>query len=140
VRYNSPAKVPDLVKQMLGYKLKTKQTGEDGVMVNKVMIAEALDISKETYFAILMDRDSGGPVMVGSPDGGVDIEQVAASHPDHIFKVNFTRLLFPLVRCGAFHALKDAVLTNAVCYWLIGISQSSILRLAQQRSRRLIWP
>lgn len=51
------------------------------------MIAEALDIAKETYFAILMDRDSGGPVMVGSPDGGVDIEQVAATNPDHIFKV-----------------------------------------------------
>ncbi|KAF9098573.1 Succinate--CoA ligase [GDP-forming] subunit beta, mitochondrial [Mortierella sp. AD031] len=81
-----PSKVPDLVKQMLGYKLKTKQTSEDGVMVSKVMIAEALDISKETYFAILMDRDSGGPVMVGSPDGGVDIEQVAATNPDHIFK------------------------------------------------------
>ncbi|KAF9145953.1 Succinate--CoA ligase [GDP-forming] subunit beta, mitochondrial [Mortierella sp. GBA39] len=81
-----PAKVPELVKQMLGYKLKTNQTSEDGVIVNKVMIAEALDISKETYFAILMDRDSGGPVMVGSPDGGMDIEQVAATHPDHIFK------------------------------------------------------
>ncbi|KAF9978944.1 Succinate--CoA ligase [GDP-forming] subunit beta, mitochondrial [Mortierella antarctica] len=81
-----PAKVPGLVSQMLGYKLKTKQTSEDGVLVNKVMLAEALDIAKETYFAILMDRDSGGPVMVGSPDGGVDIEQVAATHPDHIFK------------------------------------------------------
>ncbi|KAF9960901.1 Succinate--CoA ligase [GDP-forming] subunit beta, mitochondrial [Mortierella alpina] len=81
-----PAKVPDLVSQMLGYKLKTKQTSEDGVLVSKVMLAEALDIAKETYFAILMDRDSGGPVMVGSPDGGVDIEQVAATHPDHIFK------------------------------------------------------
>ncbi|KAG0208720.1 Succinate--CoA ligase [GDP-forming] subunit beta, mitochondrial [Mortierella sp. GBA30] len=81
-----PAKVPDIVSQMLGYKLKTKQTTEDGVLVSKVMVAEALDIAKETYFAILMDRDSNGPVMVGSPDGGVDIEQVAATHPDHIFK------------------------------------------------------
>ncbi|KAG0046840.1 Succinate--CoA ligase [GDP-forming] subunit beta, mitochondrial [Gryganskiella cystojenkinii] len=81
-----PARVPHLVEQMLGYKLKTKQTTGDGVLVSKVMIAEALDIAKETYFAILMDRDSGGPVMVGSPDGGVDIEQVAATSPDHIFK------------------------------------------------------
>ncbi|KAF9318287.1 Succinate--CoA ligase [GDP-forming] subunit beta, mitochondrial [Podila horticola] len=83
-----PKKVPELVKQMLGYRLKTKQTTEDGVLVNKVMIAQALDIAKETYFAILMDRDSGGPVMVGSPDGGVDIEQVAATNPSHIFKTN----------------------------------------------------
>ncbi|KAI1298313.1 Succinate--CoA ligase [GDP-forming] subunit beta, mitochondrial [Mortierella claussenii] len=82
-----PAKVPNLVAEMLGYKLKTKQTSEDGVLVSKVMIAEALDIAKETYFAILMDRDSGGPVLVGSPDGGIDIEQVADEHPDHIYKV-----------------------------------------------------
>ncbi|KAF9901556.1 Succinate--CoA ligase [GDP-forming] subunit beta, mitochondrial [Lobosporangium transversale] len=81
-----PAKVPDLVTEMLGYKLKTKQTGEDGVLVSKVMVAEALDIDKETYFAILMDRESGGPVLVGSPDGGVEIEQVAETHPDRIFK------------------------------------------------------
>ncbi|KAG0359290.1 Succinate--CoA ligase [GDP-forming] subunit beta, mitochondrial [Podila minutissima] len=83
-----PKKVPELVKQMLGYKLKTNQTTEDGVLVSKVMIAQALDIAKETYFAILMDRDSGGPVMVGSPDGGVDIEHVAATNPSHIFKTN----------------------------------------------------
>ncbi|KAF9168614.1 Succinate--CoA ligase [GDP-forming] subunit beta, mitochondrial [Actinomortierella ambigua] len=82
-----PAKVPGIVEQMLGYKLKTKQTTGDGVLVRKVMVAEALDIAKETYFAILMDRESGGPVMVGSPDGGVDIEQVAETNPDHIFQM-----------------------------------------------------
>jgi succinyl-CoA synthetase beta subunit len=51
------------------------------------MVAEALDIARETYFAILMDRDSQGPVMVGSPEGGVDIEEVAESSPHLIFKV-----------------------------------------------------
>ncbi|KAF8924817.1 hypothetical protein BGZ58_001402, partial [Dissophora ornata] len=81
-----PAKVTGLVSEMLGYKLKTKQTSEEGVLVSKVMIAEALDIAKETYFAILMDRDSGGPVMVGSPDGGMEIEQVAETNPSHIYK------------------------------------------------------
>lgn len=53
----------------------------------QVMVAEALDISRETYFAILMDRSYNGPVMVGSPQGGVDIEEVAASNPELIFKV-----------------------------------------------------
>jgi len=52
------------------------------------MVAEALDISRETYFAILMDRSCNGPVMVGSPQGGMDIEEVAASTPELIFKVN----------------------------------------------------
>lgn len=53
----------------------------------QVMVAEALDISRETYFAILMDRSCNGPVMVGSPQGGMDIEEVAATNPELIFKV-----------------------------------------------------
>ena len=40
------------------------------------MVAEALDIARETYFAILLDRSFDGPVMIGSPCGGVDIEEV----------------------------------------------------------------
>lgn len=51
------------------------------------MVAEALDIARETYLAIVMDRGYQGPVLVGSPAGGVDIEQVAEETPDKIFKV-----------------------------------------------------
>ena len=51
------------------------------------MVAESLDISRETYFAIVLDRSLHGPVLVGSPAGGVDIEEVAASTPEKIFKV-----------------------------------------------------
>ncbi|CAI8031654.1 Succinate--CoA ligase [GDP-forming] subunit beta, mitochondrial (Fragment) [Geodia barretti] len=71
---------------MIGYNLKTKQTTGDGVTVRKVMVAESLDISRETYFAIVLDRSMQGPVLVGSPEGGVDIEEVAASRPERIFK------------------------------------------------------
>uniref|UniRef100_A0A8C5D8G8 Succinate--CoA ligase [GDP-forming] subunit beta, mitochondrial n=1 Tax=Gouania willdenowi TaxID=441366 RepID=A0A8C5D8G8_GOUWI len=81
-----PVVVGELAKQMLGFNLTTKQTPKDGVKVNTVMVAEALDISRETYFAILMDRAYNGPVMVGSPQGGMDIEEVAASTPELIFK------------------------------------------------------
>lgn len=81
-----PSKVEDLVRSMLGHKLSTKQTPIGGVKVSKVMVAEALDISRETYFAILMDRGFGGPVMVGSPEGGMDIEEVAEKNPGAIFK------------------------------------------------------
>lgn len=52
------------------------------------MVAEALDLARETYFAILMDRGAMGPVMVGSPKGGVDIEEVAAKTPELIFKAS----------------------------------------------------
>uniref|UniRef100_A0A672SZM6 Succinate-CoA ligase, GDP-forming, beta subunit n=1 Tax=Sinocyclocheilus grahami TaxID=75366 RepID=A0A672SZM6_SINGR len=83
-----PAVVGELAGKMLGFSLTTKQTPKEGVKVKTVMVAEALDISRETYFAILMDRSCNGPVMVGSPQGGVDIEEVAATTPELIFKVS----------------------------------------------------
>ncbi|XP_059800275.1 succinyl-CoA ligase [GDP-forming] subunit beta, mitochondrial [Hypanus sabinus] len=82
----NPDDVGQLAKQMLGYNLITKQTTKEGVKVSKVMVAEALDIARETYLAILMDRACNGPVMVGSPQGGMDIEEVAATKPELIFK------------------------------------------------------
>ena len=51
------------------------------------MVAQALDITRETYLAILMDRSYNGPVIVGSPQGGMDIEEVAEKSPEAIFKV-----------------------------------------------------
>ena len=51
------------------------------------MVAEALDLARETYLAIVLDRSHQGPVLVGSPEGGVDIEEVAEKYPDKIFKV-----------------------------------------------------
>ena len=80
---------------MLGHRLKTKQTPAEGVLVRKLMIAEALNIKRETYFAILMDRESGGPVMVGSPAGGMDIEAVAEATPELIYRVIDVRLSQP---------------------------------------------
>jgi succinyl-CoA synthetase beta subunit len=71
---------------MIDHSLMTKQTPPDGVIVHKVMVAQALDIEKETYFAILLDRTEGGAVLIGSPDGGVNIEEVAEETPDRIHK------------------------------------------------------
>lgn len=80
------SKVPEICRKMLGDYLITAQTTADGVFVQKVMIAEALDIKKELYLALLLDRSSGGPVIVASESGGMDIEQVAHSTPDAIHK------------------------------------------------------
>merc|ERR1712002_174202 len=82
-----PQAVPELCTAMIGNKLITKQTPPGGIPVSKVMVAEAIDITRETYFCILMDRESNGPVIVASPDGGVDIEEVAEKTPDRIKKV-----------------------------------------------------
>jgi succinyl-CoA synthetase beta subunit len=62
------------------------------------MVAEALDIARETYLAILLDRAYGGAVLMGSPMGGVDIEEVAEKHPDQIFTVSEGRLRFFIIR------------------------------------------
>lgn len=51
------------------------------------MVAEALDIARETYVAILMDRSVNGPIIVASPAGGMDIEDVAERTPELIYKV-----------------------------------------------------
>ena len=56
-------------------------------LFNQVMLGEALDIKRETYLAILMDTAYEGPVIVASPEGGVDIEEVAEKTPDKIYKV-----------------------------------------------------
>jgi len=64
----------------------TKQSGPEGKPVNKVMIAERLYLRRELYFAILMDRETLGPCLIASSQGGMDIEEVARTNPNAIFK------------------------------------------------------
>lgn len=71
---------------MLGYNLVTKQTHANGVKVEKIMIAESIEIKREMYVSIVMDRESLGPVYIVSPKGGVDIEKVAKESPEAVFK------------------------------------------------------
>lgn len=78
-------KVVEYSKSMFGANLITKQTGPEGQPVNKVLIHEGIDFDRELYFAILMDRAHGGPVIVASKQGGMDIEEVAERDPDAIF-------------------------------------------------------
>ena len=76
----------ELASKMLGETLVTHQTGEEGKLVRHVLVAKSVDIEKEYYFAILMDRDGERPSIIASSEGGVDIEEVAESHPEKIFK------------------------------------------------------
>lgn len=71
---------------MIGHRLITKQTPKAGIPVSKVMVAESVNIKRETYICILLDRQANGPVIVASPSGGVDIESVAEKTP-HLLKV-----------------------------------------------------
>ncbi|EUB57239.1 Succinyl-CoA ligase [GDP-forming] subunit beta [Echinococcus granulosus] len=102
---NDPQEVPIIVSKMIGNRLVTKQTTADGVVVNtvcfypilpplfqylhasdfkQVMIADAVNLKKERYLAILLDREACCPVVVTSVEGGVNIEDVARTNPDTI--------------------------------------------------------
>ena len=70
--------------RMLGNTLVTKQTGEDGQKVQTLYVEGGLDIASELYLAVVVDRESGSPVMIASSEGGMDIEEVAESHPEKI--------------------------------------------------------
>lgn len=81
----NPSDILSLAKKMLGHKLITKQTPKDGILVDKVMVAESVNIKRETYLSIIMDRSFNGAAIVASPAGGMDIEQVAEETP-HLLK------------------------------------------------------
>ena len=71
---------------MLGNVLVTKQTGPEGKQVNTILIASAEKIVSEFYLSILLDRDSGRPLVMASTEGGMDIEEVAEKTPEKILK------------------------------------------------------
>ena len=80
------AEVPGLVKELLGKKLVTHQTGPKGSKVRRLLVEEGAAIAKELYLSLLVDRDSGCPVFIASTEGGMEIEDVAAHTPEKIIK------------------------------------------------------
>ena len=82
VRSSEEAKETAL--NLLGRNLVTHQTDGDGVPVNSLLIEELANIDKELYIGLTIDRDFGGTVLIGSPYGGMEIEEVAANSPEHI--------------------------------------------------------
>ncbi|XP_061441566.1 succinate--CoA ligase [ADP-forming] subunit beta, mitochondrial-like [Rhineura floridana] len=83
---SSPEEAREIASRMIGKKLFTKQTGEQGRICNQVLICERRYPRKEYYFAITMERSFQGPVLIGSSQGGVNIEDVAAEDPEAIVK------------------------------------------------------
>ena len=77
----------DIAAQMLGHTLVTHQTGPEGRVVRKVLVSKSVEIERELYFAILIDRAISAPVIVASTEGGVDIESVAEHSPEKIIRM-----------------------------------------------------
>ncbi|MDE3170282.1 MAG: ADP-forming succinate--CoA ligase subunit beta [Acidobacteriota bacterium] len=82
----SPEEAGSFAKNMLGMKLVTAQTGEEGRIVRRLLIEEGLDIQRELYLSILVDRVAGAPVVMASASGGMEIEEVAKSRPEAILR------------------------------------------------------
>jgi succinyl-CoA synthetase beta subunit len=86
--FHRPTEAKMFASQMIGHKLITKQTGARGRLCNSVYICERKFARREFYLAILMDRQSQGPVIVASSQGGMDIETVAKETPEAIITTN----------------------------------------------------
>jgi succinyl-CoA synthetase beta subunit len=98
------AEAEKVAGDILGMTLVTHQTGPEGRVVRKVLIEEGLDVARELYLGLVIDRAIGRPVFMASTEGGVEIEVVAAKHPEKILKESID----PGVGFQAFQARKLA--------------------------------
>jgi succinyl-CoA synthetase beta subunit len=100
----TPDEAAELTGKMIGMTLVTAQTGPEGRLVQKVLIEEGLDIRRELYLGIVIDRQTGRPVFMASASGGMDIEEVAAKTPELILR----EYIQPGMGLQAFQARKLA--------------------------------
>lgn len=80
-------KAVEVAGKMLGGTLVTKQTGPSGRPVNTLLIAEKMNLKRETYFSIVLDRKTAGPMMIACAEGGTSIEDLAATSPEKIIRI-----------------------------------------------------
>ena len=104
----SVEEVEGYAKELLGKVLVTHQTGPEGKVVRRLLIEEGSKIKKEYYLSIAIDRLTASIVMMGSEEGGVDIEKVAAEHPEKIIKEHID----PLIGLAPFQATRMAYAIN----------------------------
>jgi len=100
----SAAEVKAAAEAMIGHTLVTKQTGPAGKRVNRVYVEAGCDIARELYLSLLVDRLSGRVTIVASTEGGMEIEEVAASHPEKILRASVD----PASGISGFHGRKLA--------------------------------
>lgn len=97
VLVKSAAEAADNANRMLGNTLVTIQTGDEGKLVNTLFVEQGLKIARELYLGIVVDREVGGPVLIMSSEGGMEIEEVAKHSPEKILSEPFDALagLYP---------------------------------------------
>ncbi|WP_107923089.1 ADP-forming succinate--CoA ligase subunit beta [Lysinibacillus parviboronicapiens] len=95
-------------KELLGKILVTHQTGPEGKEVKRLYIEEGSDIQKEYYLSLVLDRATSRVTVMGSEEGGMDIEEVAETHPEKIFK----EVVDPVIGLTSFQARRMAFNMN----------------------------
>lgn len=83
----TPEEIFSVAQHLIGMKMVNNQTGSEGVVAHKVLIAPPVDIEKEYYLGAIVDRNKAEAVLIASPEGGMEIEEIAAKHPDKILTV-----------------------------------------------------
>ncbi len=110
---------PEIVafaRQLLGMKIVNNQTGPQGVVARRIMIAPLIDVSRELYMSIVIDREHGRATLIASKQGGMEIEEVAAQDPKSILKLPITTegkiREYNLQRLVNFMGWKEGMATN----------------------------
>lgn len=80
------ARAAELAEQMLGSTLVTVQTGDDGKQVNTLYLEQGIDIARELYLSVVLDRATGRNLVMASTEGGMEIEEVAEKSPEKILR------------------------------------------------------
>ena len=113
-------------KELLGKVLVTHQTGPEGKEIKRLLIEEGSDIKKEYYIGLVLDRQTSRVTLMGSEEGGVDIEEVSENTPEKIFK----EVIDPIVGLTGFQARRmafnmniPAKLVNKAAKFMLGLYQ-----------------
>jgi succinyl-CoA synthetase beta subunit len=101
---HSPDEAAEMASNILGMNLITVQTGPQGRIVRRLLIEEGLDIKRELYLGLLIDRETGRPMFIACGSGGMEIEEVAKENPDSIIRES----IHPSVGLQPYQARKIA--------------------------------
>ena len=116
----TPEEASAAITKLFGMRLVTHQTGPEGKTVGRVLIEQGVDIAKEYYAAIVLDRQKGRLVVMASTEGGMDIEEVAAHSPDKIFR----QVIDPLIGFAPYQARELAFALGLKQYGIEVVSRA----------------
>ena len=84
---SSPSEIKPICEKLLGMRMCNEQTGPRGVIAHQVLLAAPVSIQKEFYLGAIIDREKGEPIIIASPEGGMDIEEIAEKHPERLLRL-----------------------------------------------------